>query len=253
MRARAAGRWAAAPLAALVALAGVGAAAGCGIDTDSEPRTIDSNSAPEELPESPVSPPPSEAAEPGAGATVTVWFLRTNSDQVELAPVRRWLEPAGNNEAGLLALLVAGPNEDERRIDVATAIPATTTLASEPVRDERGVLTVDLSEGFFGVQGNELRNAYAQIVCTATGLDSVSAVQFESGGEPAAALDGNGQSTGRPLDCTDYDNLVPADAQPVPTDGGDGSVVPPADDPSTAPAASASTVTQPADPQSAGA
>jgi spore germination protein GerM len=191
---------------ALVAAAGLAGLLGltaCGVSTDSKPHAISQSN----VPEGDTS---SHASSAGQGGEETdVWFLQGENDDVELARRVRTVRRPKTARGVLEALLLDGPNETERAFNITTAIPSSTTLASDPELVDDDVLVIDLSDGLFEVRGDELRNAYAQLVCTATEVDGVRAVTFELDGEPISAFDGNGRSTSRPLRCEDYAGLLP--------------------------------------------
>jgi spore germination protein GerM len=194
---------------ALVVGATVAALAGCGIDTDDEPRAIPRSNVPEGLLDDELV--PDAPSSPGSGPTreVSVQFIQTVDDEVRLVRVPRSV-PRPVTEANVLdALLLQPPTERERDDNIATAIQSGTKLASPPSLGDGGVLVIDLSGAFFDVQGEDLRNAYAQVVCTATELESVTAVLFEVDGRPRTAVDGNLRETNGPMSCSDYDNLTP--------------------------------------------
>jgi spore germination protein GerM len=206
-------RWAAAALAAAT-LAGLSGLPACGVSTDSEPHEISRSNVPEGF--SGESGAPHQGTGGQGGEEASVWFLQDEEGTVTLIPRRRTV-PRPKTATGVLeALLLDGPSESERAFNITTAIPSSTTLASPPEL-ERGVLIVDLSQGLFEVRGDDLRNAYAELVCTATGIgdtrgiDGVRAVRFELDGEAISAFDGNGQDTDRALRCSDYAGLLPSD------------------------------------------
>lgn len=191
-------------IAAVAALLGLSA---CGVSTDSRPQEISRSNVPEGLLDGDTS--STNGARAGQGGEATqVWFLQGESNDVTLVARERTVRRPRTARGVLEALLLDGPNETERAFNITTAIPSSTTLAAPPELGENGVLVIDLSHGLFEVMGDELRNAYAQIVCTATEVQGVRAATFEIDGEPFEALDGNGRSTGRPLRCEDYAGLL---------------------------------------------
>lgn len=197
--------------AALLAAALVaGAPVACGIDTDREPRVIPPDNVPAEL-RGATTTSTTQPLDDESGVAVRVWFVRSIDGQARLFEwVRRVPAPATDRNV-LEALLDQPPTEAEREDEgLTTAIPESTTLASQPEREDRGVLVVDLSDAMFQVQSQELRIAYGQIVCTATAIDGVERVRFENEGSPIRALDGTGESAEGPVDCDDYDTLIGA-------------------------------------------
>lgn len=195
------------PAAVALALALVlGALAGCGVSTDDQPQEISESNVPDAF-EDPTTTDGRATAQPGE--EVEVFLLHDEGGEVRLVPRPRNVARSPTDAAVLEALLLEGPTEDERRESITTAIPRSTRLASPPERLPGGVLRVDLSAGFFEVAGDDLRNAYAQVVCTANYIEGVRAVEFAIEGERVGAFDGEGQSSNRPIRCDDYAALLP--------------------------------------------
>jgi len=191
-----------------LAVVGVGGLGGCGVSTDSKPHEISESNVPEGLLDGETSSPGAAASAGEGGEPTQVWFLQGENDDVRLVARERTVRRPKTARGVLEALLLDGPNETERAFDITTAIPSSTTLASPPELTDDGVLVIDLSQGLFEVMGDELRNAYAQIVCTATEVRQVRSAEFEIDGSPTPAFDGNGRSTRRPLRCEDYAGLL---------------------------------------------
>jgi spore germination protein GerM len=196
-----------APLVAMAAtLVGLSGLTSCGVSTDSEPHEISEANVPE-------GDTASQAPTTGEGGEETdVFFIQGENDDVRLVAQERTVRRPRTARGVLEALLLDGPDETERAFNITTAIPSSTTLASPPELTDDGVLVIDLTDGLFEVRGDELRNAYAQLVCTATELDDVEAVTFELNGRAISAFDGNGRSTRRPLRCGDYAGLRPPES-----------------------------------------
>jgi spore germination protein GerM len=182
--------------------------AACGVGTDDEPQEISRSNVPEGILDGEGQRPTSSATD-GAGEEVDVYFLMDHDGDVQLTARPRTVARPPTETSILEALLLDPPTESERAYNITTAIPSSTTLASAPERITNGVLVVDLSYGIFQVGGDDQRNAYAQIVCTATGIRGVRAVQFEVEGTPSDVFDGRGEATNRPLRCEDYASLLP--------------------------------------------
>lgn len=188
----------------LVAL-GLAVAGGCGIDTDSEPRSIARDNVPDGLLEAP--PEPGSTLPAAEVEEVTVFFLRDDEGESRLWPHTRTVPRPASEKSVLEALLLSPPDEDERAGGLTTAIPSTTSLETDPERQDGGVLVVNVSNGFFQVQNDSLRLAYGQVVCTAAGIDGVQSVLFEVDGDPVPAFDGDGEEINAPVRCDAYDNL----------------------------------------------
>ena len=195
------------PLAMIAAVAALLGLSACGVSTDSQPHEISRSNVPDGLLDGETS--TTQGARAGQGGEATqVWFLQGENDDLRLVARERTVRRPKTARGVLEALLLDGPNETERAFNITTAIPSSTTLAGPPELDDNGVLVIDLSAGLFEVMGDELRNAYAQIVCTATEVRGVQAAEIEIDGAPFQALDGNGRSTSRPLRCEDYAGLL---------------------------------------------
>jgi spore germination protein GerM len=187
----------------------VALAAGCGLSTNDEPETIKDNVPPDLL--------DTESATPDTTATntesVTVWFLRPDDQgDTRLSKRERQVPLPATQVSVLESLIQDPPNGVERSLGYTTAIPEDVTVTEQPQQRSDGVLTVNLSDDFYDLQGESARNAFAQIVFTATELTGVDSVQFERDGEVFNAVDGEGQSTSAPLSRSSYDELRPEPA-----------------------------------------
>jgi spore germination protein GerM len=192
---------------AVVAALSLALGVGCGVSTDDQPHEISQSNVPEGFDDQPVTTDPPEGSAQ-AGEAVSIWLLHDDEGEVRLSRQRRTVPRPPRDAAILEELLLEGPTPDERELNITTAIPSGTRLASAPERVDDGVLVVDLSGAFFEVSGFELRNAYAQVVCTADDIDGVEAVEFELDGRPVGAFDGEGQSSDGPMRCADYEQLM---------------------------------------------
>jgi spore germination protein GerM len=195
------------------------ATAGCGISTNDEPETIKENVPPDLLDTETAAP-----ETPGGSAeteTVNVWFLRTDrEDEARVTPRPRQVPRPATQMNVLETLIKDPPIEMERLGGIFTAIPEEVTVTRQPQQRD-GVLVVSLSDDFYDLQGETARNAYAQIVFTATELPGVRAVQFLRDGEVFNAVDGQGQSSREPLSRVSFRNLRPENAdavEPLPGD-----------------------------------
>jgi spore germination protein GerM len=200
---------AAATPAVLLVLAAVGA---CGLSTNDEPETIRDNVPPDLLDtEAGAQAGGTTSTEPAETETVEIWFLETDelgNTQVVMRP-RQVPRPATPIQV-LETLITEPPTELERLRGISTDIPEDVTVTDTPrLRSDDGVLIVNLSDEFYDLQGETARNAFAQIVYTATELPNVSRVQFERDGEVFNAVDGEGQSSREPLGQAAFANLAP--------------------------------------------
>ena len=114
-------------------------AAACGVAPQDEASRVDPASVPFGLLEGETT---TTAADAGSAAVVYL------SARDRLIAVDRTIaDDAGL--ADLLELVVAGPNEDERSLDITTKVPAGTVASADA---SRGVAQVDLTEAFGDVR-----------------------------------------------------------------------------------------------------
>jgi spore germination protein GerM len=184
------------------------AAAACGVDTDDEPRTIPPGeaAADEPIENSPTT--DTEVLDPRPGQRVQVYFTQAREDGTSLVRAIRTVPPPVTEVELLNALLDDPPGPSERAAGLITSIPETTELSAPPERQDGGVLNISLNESIFEVEGDALRLAFGQLVCTATSLDTVSRVVFEVDGVPSPAVDGEGRETNGPVSCDEYETLL---------------------------------------------
>jgi spore germination protein GerM len=236
---------AAATLAVLLVLAAVSA---CGLSTNDEPETIKDNVPPDLLGTGTAdtgTQAGSTTTGPGTAETETVeiWFLETDAlgnARVVMRP-RQVPRPATQIQV-LETLITEPPTELERLRGISTDIPEDATVTDTPrLRSDDGVLIVNLSDEFYDLQGETARNAFAQIVYTATELPNVLRVQFERDGEVFNAVDGEGQSSREPLGRGSFANLAPetTDADPADAPGPSGEGAEAASSPSSSPTGAA--------------
>ena len=115
---------------------------------------------------------------PPAGAGL----LHADEDgETSLVRADRTVE-AGDRDRLLNTLLEDPPGPAECKEGLITSIPETTQLSSPPERQDGGVLNISLNESIFEVEGDALRLAFGQLVCTATSLGTVQEVTFEVDG-----------------------------------------------------------------------
>lgn len=188
------GRWG----RAVVVTALAGSLAACGVQPDAAPRDL-----PEDERTIAIDVGPSGSSAAGANRI----YLVAPGEERLLRSVPR--EAATRRE--LIEVLVAGPNDDELAAQYSTFIPPTTEVIGS--RTQGQVITIDLSGGITELSGQNLAQAVAQIVYTASELDGVEAVQLRVDGEELAWPKANGETTSDPLRIYDYPNLV-VTAQP---------------------------------------
>jgi len=195
------------PLVATLVLLG---ATGCGLSENSEPQAIP----PENLPIGLLDPNPSSSTtlpESGATTTITVYFLTRDGDTTVLAPVEREVKTVDAAMPGArIAALFAQPTADEQDLGFTTSVPADTTLLRAPPQANEGDdLIIDVSSELFSVQGQDLANAFAQIVWTVSEIPGVRGVHFLRDGVDIAALDAEGTEQEGAVTMADYRSLAP--------------------------------------------
>jgi spore germination protein GerM len=194
-------------LAAALAAAVLVGAAGCGVPADDHPRAISKDQIP---PQDGQGQPDSTAVETEPAA---LYFTAREGDHSVLVPVERAV-PVGSSSptlvpANVLATLLSGaPSASEESKGLTTAIPAGTALVNQPGVDQNGILTVDLNDNIFDVQGEASALAFGQIVCTADALGQVDGVRFLVEGEHQRVPMGDLASSDEPLTCDDYTNRL---------------------------------------------
>jgi spore germination protein GerM len=191
--------------AALLLLAVLLVATGCGLSENREPRVIEAADLPEQL----VNPDPATTTTALTSPTTTVvavYYVVQQGGVTRLVARPREVADA-TTPADRLAALLEPPTAEEQASGILTSIPAdTVVIDTEQTGDE---LTVDLSASLFDVQGEELRNAFAQLVWTATELETVRRVRFLVDGQEVNAPDADGIEQSRPVQRGDYIILAP--------------------------------------------
>lgn len=198
------GRLLAAALALSAVVEGV---SGCGLSENSAPRAIATSDIPSEL----IDEAPSSSTTLGQSpstASVTVYYLALQDGITRLTAVPREVVDPTRPKDRIEALLTP-PTPDEQEAGITTSIPADTVLLNTDLDESSGELTIDLSTSLFDVQGEELRNAFAQIVWTITELDVVSRVRFLVDGVSIRVPDEGGIEQPGSVARSDYLTLKP--------------------------------------------
>lgn len=190
-------------IALLCVLAGVSA---CGVAADDSPKAIEA----EDLPPDLLDPdPPTSTTISGSPTTaVTVYLLVRTGSTTRLAPAQREATDATNRGERITALLAPRSTEEQEQ-GLESSIPSDTVLLNVDYVEERSELVVDLSGALFDVQGEELANAFAQLVWTVTELDGVRQVRFKVDGEEYRAPDAEGIEQAGAVTRADYSDLAP--------------------------------------------
>lgn len=186
------------------------ALAACGLEENTNPQVIEAGEVPSDLLAANPSSSTTLAASPRT-ASVTVYLVSIIDGATRLVPVPREVDADGAARAGdrLIALLAA-PTAAELAAGVITSIPSDTVLLDTDLDESTQELTIELSRSLFDVQGEELRNAFAQLVWTATELDGVRRVRFVVDGEVYRTPDEAGIEQPGAVSRLDYRSLAPS-------------------------------------------
>jgi spore germination protein GerM len=172
--------------------------ASCGISSDAGPREV-SQADQQNL--------GGVADLPGGVATGTarIYLLAPSGPgrSSALQPVARDVAELPMN---VLEALFLGPNVDELAKQFRTAIPVGTRVLS--ARPQGTTLRVDVSKELLQLSGDDLVDALAQIVFTASDLDQVTAVQLLVEGASQQWPAGNGELQSAPLTVYDFPGRV---------------------------------------------
>jgi spore germination protein GerM len=188
---------------AVVLVAGL-VVAGCGIGDDAGPREV-----------------PQAEQRDLSGGTDPVGGEATGTARVYLlapsgAGRSTTLQPVARNVSeqpvAVLEALFSGPNPAELAEQYRTAVPTGTRLLR--ARAQVTTLRVDVSKELLQLSGDDLVDALAQIVVTASELDQVRAVQILVEGVSQQWPAGNGELQTAPLTVYDFPGRV-ATSQPA--------------------------------------
>lgn len=176
--------------------------AACGVQDDSDPRTM----APEDVPFGLLDPATSVAnPENAEGTSRAVWFVDNNG---LLARGERRLEAPVTVE-DVVGALLEGASAAEQANGLRSNIASATRLLGVEGPSE-GLVTIDLSGEILTVSRELQRLAIAQVVFTATGLPSVDRVLFKFDGTGPAEVPGAGDElTSEPLRRRDFSQFDP--------------------------------------------
>ena len=137
----------------------------------------------------------------GGTATTEVALYFTRGEKV--VRVTRSVPKVSRIGAEAVKALLGGPNGEERRAGLSTAIPASTEFRNLVI--ENGVARVDLSGAFeSGGGGLGLTLRLAQVTCTLDAFPSVTGVRFALDGQLRDVLSGDGVVVDRPVTCASY-------------------------------------------------
>lgn len=180
----------------LVALGITLALAACG--TRSSLRLLPADELPADLY---ASPSPERPSDP---RTVLVFFTAGG----RLRPVERVTEGSASALEFAIRALLAGPTPDEQQLGIQTAIPDRVELLA--ARPSRSTAILDVSKEFeLGAEQSVLLLRLAQVVYTATGLRSMTRVQFLVDGEPVDVVGEDGAPRTGSVGPSDYASFAP--------------------------------------------
>ncbi len=181
-------------------------AAGCGLNADRTPQAIDA----EDLPPDLLDPnPPTSTTLPGTTTTsVTVYLLIRAGTTTRLSPTQREVaDPTSLGER--IRALLAATSAQEQDAGLISSIPSDTVLLDADLNEADEELVINLSGAFFDVQGQELANAFAQLVYTVTEISGVRRVRFKVDGEAQRAPNAEGIEQDGAVTRADYAALAP--------------------------------------------
>jgi spore germination protein GerM len=182
------------------------AATGCGLAADDEPRAIDSEDVPPDLLDP--NPPTSTTLIDESTTTVTVYLLVRSGTATRLAAVTREVADARHAGDRIDALLEPTSAEEQQR-GLISSIPSDTVLLDAELVEADKELVVNLSGALFDVEGEELANAFAQLVWSVTELNDVRQVRFRVDGQEYRAPDAEGIEQEGAVTRADYAALAP--------------------------------------------
>ena len=180
--------------------------AGCGLSAERKPSVIASKDLPADLLDPNASTSTTLGQSPTT-ASVLVYFLVQDGTTTRLAGVPREVkdaQPTPRPPDGA----PRAPTTDEQARGLLTSIPADTVLLDSKLSN--GELVINLSRSLFDIQGQELRNAFAQLVWTSTEIPGVERVRFLVAGAEYRVPDENGIEQPGAVTRANYLSLAPA-------------------------------------------
>ena len=207
---------------AALSLAGCGSGGTGATDAGPAPSRATTTAGGSQTTEGPGSPEPGggEGTTPpggGGAATTEVALYFTRGERV--TRVTRAVPKVIRIGAEAVKTLLNGPNAEERRAGLSTAIPASTEFRDLVIQD--GVARVDLSGAFeSGGGGLGLTLRLAQVACTLDAFPTINGVRFALDGELRDVLSGDGVVVDRPVTCESYREYVEGSPPPAATFAG---------------------------------
>ena len=181
---------------ALVFVALVLSAAGCGGGTQSSPDKLSVDAVPFGLLDPTTSTVPSTTSPP-AKYPFLAYFMGPDGvvPVVRVASTKPTPGVAGK-------ALVAGPTREEVQVGIRNTIPKRSVGRFGGLAN--GTVAIDLNPAFLDVSGQSQKLALAQIVFTMTSLKGVRQVRFLLDGQPTTVPRINGTITNKPVRRSDY-------------------------------------------------
>lgn len=194
-------------LALLVVLATAGSAVACGIPTDSKPRALDPN----ELPASLSANPGTTMVVEGTQQSARLWFIRSGGDTDVLVGQMAPIPPVTDYDQlprVVIDQLIQQVPASGGDVTLINAIPPTVKVLDATKNGT--VLDLDLSD-LGNAELTRQREAFAQIVFTATALPGIDAVRFSIDGQQIGVPldDQTTAAPGQPITKGDYPKLAP--------------------------------------------
>jgi len=183
-------------------LLALGTASGCGVGAQSEPVRLDPERVPFGL--NTVGPTTTTRPEAPQGRAVARIFL-VGPDGLLVARERRLPGPLTPGAA--LRTLRAGPDDEERRSGLTTALPPEVPVQYLGVRE--AVARVRLTAAFTGGSVRRQAIALAEIVYTLTEIEGIERVAFVIGDDVVEVPRADGSLTAEPVGRADYARFAP--------------------------------------------
>ena len=180
---------------------------GCGLQPESEPRSV----SPPRGPFAPITPSAATAPAPGGPFRERLFFVHEGRLVVVIRQVRQ-----SPTVSQLVADLAIGPSPQESDDGVTSALSGTSLVAGVEVI--AGLAVVELVSGpTEGAGRTDEVLAFAQVVCTLSEHADVTGVVFTHAQHPVGVPRADGQLSQAPLTQNDYGDLLPT--QPMPAFG----------------------------------
>lgn len=149
-------------------------------------------------PEPTTSPTPEPSPDPEETAELSVYWLASGEEKLELAPTKIKPKQATDSPAEQLKLALERLLQGPANADVASGIPEGTKLNTLAVKNDG--IHVDLSKEFTGGGGSAaMQGRLGQLIYTASSLNPKESVWISVDGEPLTVLGGEGLEVSQPM------------------------------------------------------